>query len=561
MDDTLASPPFLEPQPVDRDDSRPAASFVSGPGAPLTGEAAGLYRLLVESVRDYAIFALDPTGHILSWNQGAQRFKGYTREEILGKHFSIFYPDDDNAWGKPAWELEVATRDGRLEDEGWRIRKDGTRFWANVVITALRDETGALVGFTKVTRDLTERRAAEEALRESEERFRLLVQSVKDYGIFMLDPQGHIASWNEGAQHIKGYTANEIIGKHFSIFYTPEEKDWKPKMELEVAAQVGRFEDEGWRLRKDGTRFWANVIITALRNARGQLIGYAKVTRDLTDRKAAEEEAIENARRLAEVEASNRTRSEFLASMSHELRTPLNAIGGYTELLALGVRGPVTEEQRHDLERIRRSQLHLLSIINDILNYSRIEAGQVRYDLEAVPMDHAAAAVLPMVEPQAQGKRLTITVDDCPGGAVARADGTKVEQILINLLTNALKFTPEGGRITVTCATEGARVRVSVTDTGIGIPEDQVDAVFEPFVQLGRSLTTGHEGTGLGLAISRDLARAMGGDLTVSSVLGEGSTFTLYLPVATGDEPVKAPPSAEPEPAELRAGEPAPARP
>ncbi|HKP77197.1 MAG TPA: PAS domain S-box protein [Longimicrobiaceae bacterium] len=550
MDDTISSPPYISAEPVEPETARFAADFVAEPGTPLTHEAAGLYRLLVESVRDYAIFALNPTGHILSWNQGAERFKGYTRDEILGKHFSIFYPEEDKAWGKPAWELEVAARDGRLEDEGWRIRKDGSRFWANVVITALHDDSGALVGFTKVTRDLTERRAAEEALRESEERFRLMVQSVKDYAIFMLDPTGHIASWNEGAQRIKGYTADEIIGKHFSIFYTDEEKDWKPPMELEVAGQVGRFEDEGWRLRKDGTRFWANVIITALRNARGELIGFGKVTRDLTERKAAEEEAIENARRLAEVEASNRTRSEFLASMSHELRTPLNAIGGYTELLALGVRGPITEEQRHDLERIRQSQVHLLSIINDILNYSRIEAGQVRYDVTAVPLAQAATAVLPMVEPQALAKGLTVRVEDCPGGAVARADETKVEQILINLLTNAVKFTPEGGRITVTCLHAGRRVRVSVADTGIGIPEDEVEAVFEPFVQLGRSLTTGHEGTGLGLAISRDLARAMGGDLTLRSELGKGSTFTLFLPAATGDEPEKAAPAtaAEPEP-------------
>ena len=193
-----------------------AADFAGARGIP---EGSGLHRLLVESVRDYAIFALDTTGHVLSWNEGAYRIKGYKPDEIIGQHFSKFYGPDDLSAGKPAWELEVAERDGRIEDEGWRLRKDGTRFWANVVITALRDHTGTLVGFAKVTRDLTERRRAEESLRASEERFRLIVQSVRDYGIFMLDPRGYITSWNEGARRIKGYSAREIVGKHFSIFY------------------------------------------------------------------------------------------------------------------------------------------------------------------------------------------------------------------------------------------------------------------------------------------------------------------------------------------------------
>src|ERR1044071_5309126 len=206
---------------------RDAAAYVGGLEAAGAAESTGLYQLLVESVQDYAIFALDPTGHVLNWNAGAERIKGFTAADIVGRHFSTFYPPEDAVW-KPAWELEVATREGRVEDEGWRLRKDGTRFWANVVITALRDDTGALVGFAKVTRDLTERRQAEQTLRASEERFRLLVQSVKDYGIFMLDPDGTVASWNDGAERINGYTAAEIIGRHFSTFYPPEDAGWKP---------------------------------------------------------------------------------------------------------------------------------------------------------------------------------------------------------------------------------------------------------------------------------------------------------------------------------------------
>ena len=507
-----------------------AATEHQSPGG-IAHEPGELHRLLVESVDDYAIFALDPDGYILSWNAGAKRIKGYTADEIIGKHFSIFYPRERVEEGFPDFELKEAARVGRFEDEGWRIRKDGSRFWANVVITALHDPSGGLVGFAKVTRDLTERRLAEEALRESEERFRLLVQGVRDYAIFMLDPTGHIATWNAGAHRIKGYTAQEIIGKHFSIFYTQEDlDDGKPARELEIATRTGVYEEEGWRVRKDGSRFWANVVITALRKPDGSLAGFAKVTRDLTDRRAAQERAIEAARQAAASDEANRAKSEFLAAMSHDLRTPLNAIGGYTELLAMGVRGPVTQEQIDDLQRIKRSQQHLLGIINDILNFSRIEAGQATYDLTAVPLSAVMDAVGQMILPQANGKGIKLEVRDCPPTVVAWADRSKVEQILLNLLSNAVKFTREG-RVTLDCDWQDPqRVAITVTDTGLGIPADQLERIFEPFVQVGRSLTQPQEGTGLGLAISRDLAVAMGGEIVVTSVAEHGSQFSLILP-------------------------------
>jgi PAS domain S-box-containing protein len=499
-------------------------------------EDAGLYRLLVDSIRDYAIFALDATGHVLSWNEGAQHIKGYAPHEIIGRHFSTFYTEEDLAAGKPAMELEVATREGRYEEEGWRLRKDGSTFWANVVITALRDPGGELVGFAKVTRNLTERRAAEEAVRESEQRFRLLVHSVRDYGIFMLDPDGRIASWNEGAQRIQGYSADEIIGRHFSTFYTEEDlAAGKPAMELEVATREGRYEEEGWRVRRDGTTFWSNVIITALRSEDGALVGFAKVTRDLTERRAAAERALADARRVGRAEEANRTKSEFLAAMSHELRTPLNAIGGYVELIEMGIHGPVTEEQRKALERVQQSQRHLLSIITDLLNYSRIEAGQVTYAISTVPMHDVVDAVFPLLEPQAAGKDITLVHGPCQAGLDVHADRLKAQQIVLNLLSNAVKFTLAGGRVEVGCSAEADRVRVTVRDTGPGIPPEMQGAIFEPFIQLGRSLTSAHEGTGLGLAISRDLARAMGGDITVQSVVDEGSTFTLSLPSAASE--------------------------
>jgi PAS domain S-box-containing protein len=243
----------------------------------------------VDSVRDYALVMLDPEGYVVSWNSGAAAIMGYTADEIIGKRFTRFYPQDTADSGHPDHELVIARESGRFEDEGWRVRKDGRRFWANVIITALRNAAGELIGFAKVTRDLTERRKAEEQLRLNEMRFRTLVQGVRDYAIFMLNPDGTVATWNEGAQRIKGYTAAEIIGSHFSRFYPRDAIERRfPDYELATATTEGRFEDEGWRVRKDGSLFWANVVITALRDDAGRLIGFSKITRDLTERRRHE---------------------------------------------------------------------------------------------------------------------------------------------------------------------------------------------------------------------------------------------------------------------------------
>ncbi len=505
---------------------------MSGPVIPPADDDT-LFRRLVESVQDYAIFALDPKGVVVTWNAGAQSLKGYAAHEIIGKHFSTFYPPEDIAAGKPEREIVDAIRDGRVEDEGWRIRKDGSRFWANVVITSLRNDEGELIGFAKVTRDQTERRRHDEELRISEERFRLLVQGVRDYAIFMLDPNGRVASWNAGAERIKGYTAEEIIGQHINAFYPAADVAAnKTKMELDHASRFGSYEEEGWRVRKDGSCFWANVLITAIRSPEGNLVGFAKVTRDLTERKAAQERSIADARRIAETESASRTKSEFLAAMSHELRTPINATLGYTDLMEMGVGGDLSEQHQDYLARIRGSQQYLLRIITDLLNYSRIEAGQVEYDVENVIVHDVVDAVLPMIEPQALSKGLTIRHGPCPAGLEAQADRARAEQIVLNLLVNAVKFTPPGGSIRVGCGSSGSRVVITVADTGPGVPQEHQTSIFEPFVQVGRSLTSGHEGTGLGLAISRDLARAMGGDLSLDSS-GEGATFTVSLRPST----------------------------
>jgi PAS domain S-box-containing protein len=353
---------------------------------------------------------------------------------------------------------------------------------------------------------------------------------VRDYGIFMLDPTGHVVSWNEGAERMKGYPAHEILGQHFSKFYPPEDLAWdKPGMEIEVATRDGRFEDEGWRVRKDGTRFWANVVITAIREpATGNLAGFTKVTRDLSERRAAELQAIEDARRIALAEAANKSKSEFLASMSHELRTPLNAIGGYADLLLAGVTGGLTPTQCEYIERMRRSQQHLLSIINDLLNFSRMEAGLVTYNIAPLSLNDTIGSVIAMIEAQAMQRGLTLA-SDINGDVAVLGDRPKVEQILLNLLSNAMKFTERGGRITIASFETGDYAGARVVDTGIGIPADKLDSIFEPFVQVGRTLTTPHEGVGLGLSISRDLARAMGGELTARSVPDVGSSFELRL--------------------------------
>ena len=280
--------------------------------------------------------------------------------------------------------------------------------------------------------------------------YQLLVESVRDYAIFVLDPGGHVASWNEGARRIKGYEADEIIGRHFSEFYPePARSAGFPDYELEVAREVGRFEDEGWRVRKDGTQFWANVVITALYGDDGSLVGFAKVTRDLTERRIAQQREIEDARRLAESQAANRAKAGFLAAMSHELRTPLNAIGGYAQLMQEGIAGPVSEQQHEFLSRIRSSQLHLLGIVNDLLNYGRIDAGEIRYDLSPLPLHEVVARVIAMVTPQAERKRLRL---EQPAGELevfALADQLKTEQIVLNLVSNAVKFTPDEGTVWV----------------------------------------------------------------------------------------------------------------
>lgn len=396
----------------------------------------------------------------------------------------------------------------------------------------------------------------------------MLVEHIADLGIFAVDPRATILSWNAGAENSTGFSAHEMVGRAMTRLYTPQDLASNvPARELEQAMSVGRFEGTGWRVRKDHTHFWARVVITALRTSDDVLEGFGIVLQDLTAqrdterqqyehalqlaaRDAARMEAEERARDLAdlvaqisaqaaelerrrvEADSASRAKTDFLATMSHELLTPLNAIGGYASLLSMGLRGPLTSEQRADVDRIRGSQLQLLGLINDLLNFTRIESGHVAFSVGDVVLSDVVREVAETMSPQVSARRLVEERIGCSDAVVARADRSKVEQILLNLLSNAVKYTPPGGHLTWSCSAADEHVRLTIRDTGQGIPADRLEDIFEPFVQVGRGFARPGEGAGLGLAISRDLARAMGGDLTVESAPNEGSAFTLDLPRA-----------------------------
>jgi PAS domain S-box-containing protein len=543
---------------------------------PLLRASEDRFRLLVANVVDYGIFMLDPGGHITSWNAGAERMYAYTESEILGKHFSIFYPAADITAGKCERELEIVKRDGRFEEEGLRIRKDGSEFWANVVITPVRDASGSLVGFGKVTRDLTVRQRADQELRRSEERLRLLISSVKDYAIFILDPDGHVATWNPGAERLKGYSTSEIVGRHFSAFYPEEDvRRGKCEHELEVAQRLGRLEDEGWRIRKDGSRFWANVVITPIRDERQALVGFAKVTRDLSDRKRHEEERLarvgaEEARRLAELnqaranavaeelrqardkaQQASRLKDDFLATVSHELRTPLHAILGWARMLEDGALTP--EKRVSALQTITRNALAQTQIIDDLLDVSRIIAGQLRLDVDLVDINQIVGAAIDVVRPAAEAKGVALQWMLNPDAGVIKGDAGRLQQILWNLLTNAVKFTPRGGRVHVTLHRADSYAQIDIADTGKGIAPQFLSRVFDRFTQQDASNTRTAGGLGLGLAIVKHLVELHGGTVEAFSE-GEntGATFTVRIPFAPVRVPQASSPSTVPPLDEVR---------
>ena len=506
-------------------------------GSAILLESEQHFAHLVAGVKDYAIFLLSPEGMVRTWNAGAERIKGYTADEIVGQHFSKFYTEESIASGWPDHELTVAKLEGRFEDEGWRVRKDGSRFWTNVVITTLYGPDGALSGFLKITRDLSERKAAEELLRQSEERFRLLVAGVKEYAIFMLDPDGCVVSWNDGAARIKGYKAREIIGQHFSAFYTSEDvASGKPARELEVARQMGSVEDEGWRVKKDRSLFWANVVITAIYDEDRRLVGYAKVTRDLTEK-----------RKAAALETADRQKNEFLAMLAHELRNPLAPISSGLHLLKLGDVDPQTMQQT--TEMMERQVAHLVRLVDDLLDVSRVITGKLSFKRQAIDL---SAAVDRAVEEtrstiDAHGHELMLSVPARP--IIVDADAHRLAQVITNLLENAAKYTDKPSQIWLSVERRQDEAVIRVRDPGIGIAEDVLPHIFSLFVQADNSLARTRGGLGIGLNVVKRIVDLHSGHVDVQSAgLGHGSEFTVRLPVSKSGVAV-------PEPKPARRGE------
>ena len=479
-------------------------------------ESSETFRQLVEGVQDVAIFMLDGAGRVSTWNSGAERIKGYRAEEIVGQHFHRFYPPEAVAEGKPARLLAIAARDGQVEDEGWRVRKDGARFWAEVTITALRDSEGAVIGFAKVTRDLTARKEAQDALHRSEQTFQLLVESIQDCAIFMLDPDGRVASWNAAAERIKGYRAQEIMGEHFSTFYPPDDvAQGKPQWALEIAEREGRHEDEGWRVRKDGTRFWANTVISPMRDLQGGLIGYAKVTRDLTQRRRADQA-------LAQ---TNQELERFSYSVSHDLRAPLRAINGYAQALWEDHVARLDDEGKRLLAVIRDSAKLGGELIDGLLNFSRLG----RQALARAPVDVTALAESVVAElRQTQGSvAVEVVLSPLPP---ASGDAALLRHVLVNLIGNAFKFSVKRAHPKVEIGAEqhGSEVAYYVKDNGVGFDMQYAGKLFGVFQRLHRP--DEFEGTGVGLALAQRIIQRHGGRIWAEGKVNEGATVRFTLP-------------------------------
>lgn len=494
-----------------------------------------VFKTMVENIKDYALLMLDVKGNVRTWNPGAKRLIGYDSEDIIGKHFSIFYPEEDKKNGKPEQELERVLKNGKEQVENWRIRKDGSKFWADVLMTTAKDQNGRLLGFVKIVRDLTERRESE--LRSDV--FRMMVENVKDYAIFMLDVHGNILTWNQGAKRLNGYDTEEIVGKHFSIFYSEEDKKaGKPDREIREILEHGKVEDEDWRVRKDGSKYWANVIITTIKDKQGNLVGFVKVVRDLSERRAAEQ------RTISAYEESAKLKSEFLANMSHEIRTPMNGIMSAANLLKST---PLNQEQQDLVDILLQSGDSMVKLTNDILDYSKMESDRIYVVTDPFDLIQEITDIVHNYEKMVKGPvQMKLQISNSVPRWV-KGDRLRFHQVLSNLVDNAVKFTNEGDiDVTVVVRVEDRvepdktfRLVTEVKDTGIGISEDDMERLFSPFSQLEAFATKRYRGTGLGLAISRRSVQLMGGDIKVESELGKGSKFTFTVTLLGMDQTKK----------------------
>jgi PAS domain S-box-containing protein len=506
--------------------------------APMTEDSR--YRLLVEAVTDYAIYMLDPEGRVSSWNAGAQRFKGYTSGEIIGEHFSRFYTDEDRAFGLPGVALTKAVNEGKFEGEGWRLRKDGSRFWAHVVIDPIRHADGTLAGFAKITRDLTERKAAEASLKRTQEQFKFLVQSVTDYSIYMLSPQGIVSSWNQGAARIKGYRAEEILGQHFSRFYTEEDRlRAAPEKALETALRQGKFETEGWRCRKDGSRFRASVVIDPVFDEMGQHIGFAKITRDITEAMETQQ-ALAQAREALMQSQKMEAVGQLTGGLAHDFNNLLAGIMGNIQLAKTRIAQGKVEDIDRYLTAAEGASKRAAALTHRLLAFSR------RQTLDPKPTDlNELIAGMEELINRTMGPEITVAVTAQAGLWNTIVDPNQLENTLLNLCINARDAMPEGGNLKIAAdnrvlddraarargVASGDYVSLSVTDTGTGMSEDVLERAFEPFYTtkpIGM-------GTGLGLSMVYGFAKQSGGQAEIKSEPGKGTSVCLYLPRHLGE--------------------------
>jgi PAS domain S-box-containing protein len=493
------------------------------------------FRLFASSVTDYAIYMLSPDGIVSSWNAGAQRFKGYSEQDILGQHFSVFYTPEDRANGLPARAMQTALTEGKFEDEGWRMRKDGTRFWASVVMDPIRDAEGTLVGFAKITRDITERKKDQEALHASEEKFRLLVQGVTDYAIYMLSPLGEITNWNEGARRIKGYTDTDVIGTHFSRFYTDEDRSiGLPAKALHTAMQEGRYESEGWRVRKDGSRFWAHVVIDPIRSDMGELLGFAKITRDITERRETAE-ALRKAQEALFQSQKMEAIGKLTGGIAHDFNNLLSVIFNGMAVLRRDIR---TDYAVRILDTMERAVTRGSTLTQQLLSFARQQPlQQEKYQINRVITSFEA------VLRRANTSTQDFTIELAEPLPMVIIDAPQFEAALLNLVVNARDATASGGSISLTTEAvdladksinnlpAGRYVKISLRDTGEGMTPEVKARAIDPFFT---TKPTG-KGTGLGLSQVYGFIQQSKGDIEIESAPGKGTCVSLYLP-AVEDE-------------------------
>jgi PAS domain S-box-containing protein len=484
------------------------------------------FELLVNSITDYAIYMLDRDGYIATWNPGARRFKGYEAEEIIGQHFSRFFIDEDREAGLPARALRTAAEEGKFESEGWRVRKDGSRFWASVVIDPIRDAAGELIGFAKITRDVTDKREAERALFASEQSFRMLVQGVRDYAIYLLDPDGVITNWNAGAAAIKGYAAAEVIGRHFSRFYTPEDRErGEPARALETALREGKYENEAWRVRKDGTHFWASVVIDPIHDDDGHFIGFAKITRDMTERRRAQQE-LEDARTALFQSQKLQALGELTGGIAHDFNNLMTVIHGSADLLRRG--GLDETKRRRYLDAIIETSERAATLTSHLLAFSRRQSLRPQVLDVNVRLDAIGEVLSRTLE-----SHVDVKLDLDPELWTTEVDPAELETALLNAAFNARDAMPQGGRLTLATSnvvsSEGEAVCIALSDTGEGMSEEVISRAFEPFF----TTKPVGKGTGLGLSQIHGFAAQSGGHTEIDSKPGIGTTIRIFLPRST----------------------------